>query len=217
MTTVVDDAALKKYTKIMDEKYADDDSKETEADLKEYVESLEGVSRVEKIKNNKIVYYDEEGKKQKVDKEIYMEQMKAAKATEMAAQAMEKVPTALQKASAQLDGEKGTALSKAFSAEDGKNLVASDLSRIADENELKEAFAAMGTAGTDIWGDFDTFKKDYEESFSKATIAFEDAVDIMNNIGFEGDAGSLFGSMTAEVASAWAKNLNVFAAQGNDV
>ena len=217
MNTVVASDLIDVYRKRIDERYADDDSEETEAALQEYMEGLENVGRVKKIKDNKIVYIDSEGKEQKVDKSIYLEQMKAAKATEEAANAMEAVPTAIQKASNSL-GEYGDTFAKAFSASEGKALVASDLKlEVKDDKQLQEAFESMGAAGTDIWGDFATFKKDYQEVFSKANQAFEEAVETMNAIGFEGGASDLFGSMSAEAAQAWAKNLQSFAIQGGDV
>ena len=72
MSSVVDAGRVKAYEDKLKNAYQDDDSEATEAAREKYMEGLEGVREVKKIKDNKIVYIDDEGKKQKVDKETYI-------------------------------------------------------------------------------------------------------------------------------------------------
>ena len=218
MSSVVDADKIKQYEEELKETYADDDSKATEAELEKYMEGLEGVKEVKKIKDNKVVYIDEEGKTQKVDKEIYMQQMIAAKATEKAASAMEKVPEALSNAASAFgDNLAGLdTFKKAFSADEGMALNASELTALS-EAELKTVYDQMGSQAEEIWGSQDKFIADYQDRVKKANKAFENAGESMKKLGFETDkASELFGKMSAESAKAWANTLETINMGGGD-
>lgn len=228
MSSVVDDSIVEKYSNEMESKYADDDSKSTEKDLKAYIESLEGVQEVKKIKDNKVVYIDSEGKKQKVDKAIYLEQMKAAKATEKAAQAMSLVPGAIDAALKHIsDGAKGS-FEKVFADSEGRSLTQQDLSALKEElpsrekildknNPLFKAWEDLSKEEQEIWGDYETFADDVLDRVELGTEAFVDATENLKNSGISDEnikAG--FGKMTAETAKAWSENLQMLYAGGGN-
>jgi hypothetical protein len=227
MSSVVNADLVEQYSDKMEQNYADDDAKETEAELKAYMESLEGIGEVKKIRDNKVVYIDEEGKKQKVDKKVYLEQMKAAKATEMAANAMEQVPNAIDNA-AKAFGDGAKAFEKAFTAAEGRNLNLHDLGQLGDiapdeqgnyaqEGMLAEAWKSLSQEERNVWGDdFQKFAKDYDNRIDLAREAFTDAIESMRYLDFEGSGEEMFGKLSAENAEALAEDLSTIAIGGND-
>jgi hypothetical protein len=76
MSSVVNGDKIKSYEEDITNEYKKDNGKwdrdEIDDKLAKYMEGLEGVQSVKKVKGNKIVYIDSEGKKQKVDKEQYI-------------------------------------------------------------------------------------------------------------------------------------------------
>jgi BRCT domain type II-containing protein len=105
--------------------------------------SQEGVSEVKKIKNNKIVYIDDEGKKQKVDKDTYIKKMIAAKATEAAADAAASSKIAIDKVTSDISGiltkdggysqeQVETGVEKLFADKDGANLTEAELTMLGE-------------------------------------------------------------------------------------
>lgn len=218
MSSVVDADRIKAYEDKLKQRYADDDSEVTEAALKKYMEGLEGVGEVTKIKNNKIVYIDKEGNTQKVDKKTYIQQMIAAQATEEAAKAMEAVPEALSKA-VKVFGDNLSdheIFKKAFSADEGMALNASELTAL-DYKELESIYAEMGDAGKEVWATQIEFIADYQKRVEKANKAFEKSVQSMQKLGFESNkASDLFGKMSAEGAQAWTKTLQTISIGGGN-
>ena len=154
---LTDGADVKRFEEELQKKYlddygGDDDSSVTEDALEEFMLSQEGVSEVKKIKNNKIVYIDDEGKKQKVDKETYIKKMIATQATEKAADAAASTKFAVDQF-AKDAGEalltKGfsteassAAIDKLFADKSGGNLTAAELDMLGglSEEQLKSMY-----------------------------------------------------------------------------
>jgi hypothetical protein len=90
--------------------------------------------------------------------------MIAAKATEKAADAMSKVPEAID-AAVQGLGEKRDSFEKVFTGNNGQNLTSNDLNELEgiDDSTLKDMWDKMGESAKEIWGDLDTFSKDFKE------------------------------------------------------
>ena len=220
MSSVIDGDWVQQETERLEALYSNDDSAVTEAALEEYMLSSGIASEVKAIRNNKIVYYDEEGKKQKVDKDVYIKQMIAAQATENAAAAMENLPDAIDQASKvfrDVSQAAGDAFEKMFSSKGGKTITASELQDVGEAREkIQEAWDNMSEESRSVWGTFEEFCADFDRRANNAKLAFEDATKALNNMNIDGDMYELFGQMSAEAAQAWSKNLQTIYASGGD-
>ena len=227
MSSVVGAEAVERYIQVLDDKYADDDSETTEKALKNYFKE-QGLGEVKNIRDNKIVYFDKEGQRQVVDKKTYIEQMKAAEATQMAADAMEKVPAAINKA-AEAFGKNASAFEKAFAGREGENLNLRDVDKLkdiqtdeegkyAEEGEIAAAWKKLSQEEREVWGDdFQKFAKDYDRRIDLAREAFAEAVENMHYLGFEGEGSQIFVDLSAENAKAMSEDLLTLSAGGGDV
>ena len=166
-----------RYKKLLDQKYADDDSDLTEEKLKQYMESLAGVQRVENIRDKKIVYFDTAGERHVVDKETYLEQMKSAEATKMAANAMEITPKLIDSI-VQKTGL--SAIEKATKDKSGSLLTEEEAKSLTGEEavkKLKKVWEGFIDEEKELFGTYEEYLETFQNAAADIVSKF-DSLDI---------------------------------------
>lgn len=202
-TATVTGEDIQRYEKKLEEDYLaknknwffhdKDDSTEVENELRKYMSQTLGASDI-KIRDNKIVYIDKEGQKQKVDKQKFLEKMISQKATEQAAAAMQASREAVSgvkgSASAKLTNKGyeqssvNTAIEHLFENEDGKNLTSGEAKMLGKltEDDYKEMYAQNKEGLEALYGSEKEFIEAMQGAITKADDSFEKAKKIQDKI-----------------------------------
>lgn len=173
-----------------------DDSSEVEDELRKYMAKTLGATDI-KIRDNKIVYTDKEGVKQKVDKETYLNKMISQKATEQAASAMQASREAVKNVKQAAFGklrEKGykedqvsTAIAHLFEDVDGKKLTNEEITMLGNltDADYKEMYKANEEGLKAMYGSYDKFLEAMQGAGEKALESFDKANKIQERINKE--------------------------------
>ena len=183
-------------------------------------------SKVKKVKDDTIVYFDKEGKKQTVDKEVIMNEMINYNASQELANRQENINAAIDAAAVALaewetaqlsrrgqwseerkasaEGQINDAIQRLFQDADGGKLLQQDLTnlkRITDE-ELRTIYKGLDPALQDAFGTVDDFVAQFTSTVNKATETFNNYSLKEKDFSFM-DAGlaQAFSKKLAEVSS----------------
>ena len=198
-SSIVTGDLVEQKRKELEKKYLDnDDDESVEKELWKYMESLEGVDEVKRIKNNKIVYIDNEGKKQKVNKETYIKQMIDSKITG-------EISTEMNKAASAILSSGRDDMVRIFSDSSGSNFTAADLNKLSEE-ELRNVFASMGENAKAIWGSAEKFIEDYNNRIEQGTKLYDENNTKLAEFGI--NLKQDFGFMSADIASIFTERIS---------
>lgn len=198
-SSIVTGDLVEQKRKELEKKYLDnDDDESVEKELWKYMEGLEGVDEVKRIKNNKIVYIDNEGKKQKVNKETYIKQMIDSKITG-------EISTEMNKAASAILSSGRDDMVRIFSDSSGSNFTAADLNKLSEE-ELRSVFASMGENAKAIWGNAEKFIEDYNNRIEQGTKLYDENNTKLAEFGV--NLKQDFGFMSADIASIFTEKIS---------
>lgn len=181
-------------------------NKEEKAALKEYAESL-GWEDV-KVKTNRITYTDAEGKEQEIDRELFENQYAAAKGTEKAVKALEKLPSAISTVAGKIGGEAGKAFKQSYAAAEGGALTLEQSNAlkdyVEDGEQLKIMWGSLSSTEKEAFGNIDNFKKQLDDSVKLSQNAFNKAQENLTELA---NGAKLSTGMTADSAKGYIKQL----------
>ena len=191
-------------------------SAEFEAEQKAFVQSQYGNDA--RIDGNKVIYYEDGLEKEKVfeDDEAWINAIAAANATKEAADAMEKVPDAIDKAATALGGkENASVVEKALTNANKltqdelrifkETVGANNKGEIDSENEVLKQLYKSNPEFKEIYGEYTDFIKAYEGIIKQQNDSWANIEKKANKLGFDvdNDGQSVISNMSAQAANTW--------------
>lgn len=156
-------------------------------------------------KNGNVTYTDAEGNEKTIKRDQFEDQVAATNSSELMADALEKLPDAIDKVSGKM-GKAGKAFEKSFAAKDGKAMTKADVASLDEvsDAELEEIYNSLSEEEAAAFGSLENFKKHIQESIDLSTKAFEKANKTIEEMGVSVE---LHGKMTSEAAQGYANQL----------
>jgi hypothetical protein len=135
-------------------------------------------------KNGDVTYTDSEGNEKTIERDQFEDQVAATNSSELMAEALEKLPGAIDATSRAL-GSAGKSFEKTYAASEGKALTKADVAELAKltDSDLMKAYNSLTADEQDAFGDFETFKEHVQESKKLAEEAFETATKTLDQMG----------------------------------
>ena len=138
-----------------------------------------------------------------VDRESFEKQLAAANATEEAAENLQNLPKAIEAASKKMGDEAGKALSKSYSAVEGKAMTRSDIEALEGQ-DLQAVWDQLDESQQQAFGSFEIFSQHVQDSINLSKAAFDVAAAGLTEMGATIEFN---GKLTSEAAKGYGDQL----------